>query len=241
MKGLRLKRISFEKEMTVVLPFVVILLLCIGILCINRLRAEEVQSSATQQLYNKEEKLSRAFSLVLILHEQDMLFITNLEITESGEARAVPLPAMREVYTKAGAKGVLDMTKASFYADITFEALQEILQYYGEGVYCVLESAVEYGGEEGMKTSFPAGRLHVPANRVSELLRALAGTADGEAVVAALHEDMFERYACAENEPQKMYAFFADRADTDIRIYDFTQCLPWIESLRSNKISAKKE
>ena len=92
-----------------------------------------------------------------------------------------------------------------------------------------------------MKTSFPAGRLHVSANRVPELLRALTETEDGEAIVAALHEDMFERYALAEKDPQKMYTIFADRSDTDIRIYDFMQCLPWIESLRNNNISAKNE
>lgn len=243
MRKLRLKSISFEKQMTVVLPLFMVVLLLIGILIVNRLRVttptDAGEGKAGFDTIEQPLPITKPIKVVFILHDHKTAFFSLLDMQPTGAVTVAPLTNVGEIYKDKGAIVLREAVGATYYADITFENMRQILQYYGDGAAVTLEHAVHYTDEAGLSVSFPAGKLHLSSNQVSDLLHALADERDAANVVAALHADMFNRYMYTSRDATNMYGIFAEYADTDIRIYDFEKHLPLIQALAARTPAAE--
>lgn len=235
MRRLRLKGISIEKQMTVFLPITMSLLLLIGTLTVNRLRETAPADAGEGKTISEEQPLpiTEPIRVLFILHEKETAFFSVLDIQPTGTVTVTPITddsAVR-IYENEGADVLRHSMQATYYADITFEGLRQMLQYYGDGGMVTLSSPLEYTDDAGLSVAFPAGKLRLSANQLLDLLRALANAADSADTVAALHTDLLDRYVNETRISADIYAVFAEYADTDIRIYDFEKHLPLIEAL----------
>lgn len=245
MKRIYLRTISFQKQMTVILPCLLAVLLTMGVLTVERFRQTEVMGEdGTAPPADVSLSLEQPLSLLCITHEEDTVFFSCLSIQPSGEISAQPLEGLKPLYRKNGAAALKETVGTTYYADMSFEDVRQLLQYCGGGVSAYPETVIDYVDSAGLRVRFPAGRLHLTANRTVDFLRGLAEDAAGMRTVARMHADLFTRYALQTERVAGIYAAFAEYANTDIRIYDFQKYLPVLEQLaaqRTEKTGVKQE
>ncbi len=234
---MRLKERLREKGMTVCLPLVVSILLLAGTLAVNHLRAVQMVGESKTGVDNSVQvdglPLSDTLRVACILYEKEKVYITLMEIAPSGKIAFTDktTPQMVEVYENEGGEGVRALLQASYYAALSFEGLRGMLVDSGiyAGVY--LPQVYTYTDTAGLLVKFPAGKVNLSGNQVLDLLHALAADVSGGDIVAHLHGDLFSQYISKAQEAEKVYALFAQNAQTDIRIYDFEQYRSLVQAI----------
>ncbi len=237
MRKIQLKEVSFEKKMTILLPIFMSVLLLLGTTTVNRIRkVEAVEGQGGRQIGEQQAlPIAEPLRIVCVLEEGENAFLTVLHIEPQGVIKTEPITDgdLMALYKRDGAAVLKESLQAEYYADITFEGLKQMLEYYGDGATVTLDGALQYTDDAGVTISFPAGQLHLSANQVLDLLRALSGEKDGAETVAALHAELFERYVDTKREAAHIYAAFVENADTDIRIYDFEKYSALLQALQT--------
>ncbi len=238
---LRLKECLAGKGITVLLPLVVSALLLVGALAANHFRAVQQAGESKTGTGNSVRveglPLSEPLRVACILHEKETVYITLMEIKPSGEIEFSDktTPQAMEIFRDAGGEGVRALVQASYYAAVSFEGLRDMLVESGIYTSIYLPQAYTYTDMAGLQVTFPAGQVNVSGNQVPDLLYAVATDAQGGDIIAALHTDLFAQYISATQTAGEVYTLFVRNADTDIRIYDFTQHLPLIEAISLRK------
>jgi len=234
MRRLQLKPIPFYIQMTVFLPLVMILLLCVGILVFNRMQKipQKEETPATEPIVSP-------VGVLCVLREGETAFFTEVSVDPTARTvRATPLTdgAIKDIYDTHGAAYLREWlydsgTAVDFYLDITFEQLRELLQYLGSGIAVTLEETVTHTDAVGLTVSFPVGMHTLSANQTVDLLRGIAEKGAQGETVAYLWADILCRYMVKERNPLADYTALVDMGDTDIRIYDFHKALPYIKKV----------
>ncbi len=237
MRRIRLKDISFQTQMTVVLPMILAVLVFIGISTVARRR--EVDTAQTHQTTagTQSQAVIESTRILLMIgkYAPQYLAVAQVDGTNVVECMPITVEDRDVIYQNQGARGLKETVDAEYYIFFTVEGMREMLQYYGNGVTVNLPEKIEFVDEEGLKVSFPAGENQVSSNQVAEiLLYYIERDTDmaAQQLVAELWEDAIQRYIVAGRDFQQDYDALTQYADTDIRISQFSAFLPRLQNIR---------
>lgn len=240
MRKFRLKDITIEKQMTVVLPIAMAILLLIGTLTVNRLRAVRATSESNGEgktvLLSDGLPLSEPLRIVFSLHQADSLLCTLMQLTPSGELTFSDISGdiAAQLYQQSGIMAVRDAWGAQYYADFTFDGWQRMFAVCGERVTVYLSEGYAYRDKGGLQVTFPAGRVQLSGYQAVDLLYAAMASDAGGEIAALLHKALcLQSFQVSEQE--NLFTRFTTVAATDIRIYDFEKYLPVLQALSDEK------
>lgn len=251
MRRLALKRLSFEKQMTVLLPMVMLLALLMGMLAVSRKRetaSVDAGEGIAAPSVSSPVSTAPAVNILLLLRDQSLDFITVVRFKPVGALITVSAidpdivlsgGTAAQIYQLSGASAVreqLEQTLAlplDFYADFSYDGLRRLVQYYGDGVSITLPQAVSRVDAVGLSVSFPAGKLHLSARQIYELMLAAAQT---EAtlrlpLVSSLWCGLFNDYLTPERELTRDFSAMSAACDTNIKIFHWEAYLPALEQM----------
>lgn len=242
MKRIRLKDISFQTQMTVVLPMVMGVLVLIGISAVAKGRENRNENVTEKTTVTDSAAIHTAkpMTFVLLVGDQTPCFVTTVQIDEKQKAsfRYYDSDLVTKTYKDGGAQGVKEQLGADYYLNMTVEGLRLMLEYYGGGVSVWLPQAVRFTDDAGLLVSFPQGKNHISSNQAAELLtycmkhHTESWTRE---LVTELWEDMVGRYLVAGRNFEQDYTVLTEYGDTDIRISDFTALLPRLKRMTEQR------
>lgn len=203
MRKLCLRRLSIEKQMTVLLPLLSVVLLLCGIMGVARAR----QTDAAPQEAAKTASVSgEPVTVAVRFCADDAVLVTALRIEPQNGCillAAAPSPFVGDFAVTLDAAGV-----------------QSLLQYYGDGVPMMLAEAVSYTDASGLRAAFPAGRVRLFANQAAELLTVAAKRRQAD-IALSLLKGALETYLVPNRPFSADFAALTAAAGTNIRIYHF--------------------
>lgn len=242
MKRIRLKDISFQMQMTVVLPIVMGVLVLIGIGAVakgRQMRNETLTENTTVTVPTTINPV-KPMTFVLLVGEKTPSFVTTVHTDGQHKASFQYMDGAKVTkwYQSGGANGVKTYLNADYYLDMTVEGLRLMLEYYGGGVTVWLPQTVRFTDDAGLSVIFPQGKNHLSSNQVAELLHYCLGHHTEpwvQKLVAELWEDMVRRYLVAGRNFEQDYKVLTEYGDTDIRISDFTALLPVLKRMTEQR------
>ena len=223
MRRLQLKSISFEKQMTVVLPCCIAILFVFGVAMVHRRQAEDIVDENGEG-YSRTLQQAEPVSILCVLQEEERMFCSLVRVSLPDTVTAEPLTNVETVYHRDGVLAAKAAVGADYYVDMRFDDLRRLLQYCGDGVQVYLEESVYYTDHKGLSVLFPEGNRRLSANQAVYLLRASDEGNGGW--IADMCADLVVRYGFQTEKAYDRYAALTECADTDIRIYDFAKYLP---------------
>ncbi len=256
MRRILLKRLSFEKQMTVLLPTVMLVLLLFGVLVVSRSRERAAvdpgESTAATRASSSD---TGAVNILVLLHGETLHHLTLVgihpdadHIAVSSMALDLSLPAgtAAEVYESGGAPSLqaeLEKRLAvplDFYVDLSYDGLRKLLEYIGGGVTVTLPQAVSRVDEAGLSVSFPAGELHLFAYPVYELMQAVAAEPPEVSLPTAtsLWCGVAERLLAADRQPVRDFSALANAADTNIKIFHLESYRSALQAVMTRRLLA---
>jgi hypothetical protein len=237
MRRIRLKHISFQTQMTVILPMILAVLLFIGISTVARRREMEITKTDPTTATTQTVIAAEPIRILLMIGKDAPKYLTVAQVKGANAIECMPVTVadMTEIYDKKGARGLKEAVNAAYYVQFTVDGIREMLQYYGNGVTVFLPQQVDFVDEDGLKVSFSAGENRVSSNQAAEILMYYINKEKdsiAEQMVAQMWEDAIETYIVAGRDFQQDYDALTQYADTDIRISQFSAVLPRLQNIR---------
>ena len=237
MRRIRLKHISFQTQMTVILPMILAVLLFIGISTVARRREMETTKTDPTTATTQTVIAAEPICILLMIGKDAPKYLTVAQVKGANAIECMPVTVadMTEIYDKKGARGLKEAVNAAYYVQFTVDGIREMLQYYGNGVTVFLPQQVDFVDEDGLKVSFSAGENRVSSNQAAEILMYYINKEKdsiAEQMVAQMWEDAIETYIVAGRDFQQDYDALTQYADTDIRISQFSAVLPRLQNIR---------
>ncbi len=207
MRKLCLRQVSFEKQMTVFLPLLSVVLLLCGVLGVSRVRQTDAPSGEGERTAPVS---GEPVTVAVRFCANEAVLVTALRIEpQNGRILLAAAPS-------------------AFVGDhaVTLDAagVRSLLEYYGDGVPVTLKEAVSYTDESGLRAAFPAGRVRLFANQAAEILTVAAARGQTD-IALSLLEGALKSYLSPHRPFADDFAALAAAADTDIRIYHFHRCV----------------
>ncbi len=250
MRKITFRPLSFEKQMTVLLPVVMLFLLLIGVLAVSRSR-EQVSTTAPEggTAPSATAPVSEAPPVYLLatVHGESLHYLTVIKVDPAtprvsicsfSPTTRLPDGTAAELYGEGGIRALQTALQKSlsipldFYLDFSYDGLKDLVQYYGAGVTIALPQALTRVDETGLPVSFPAGELHLSAYQTYELMKAAAEEPELIVPVASsLWCGMINRYLTEGREFRRDFSVLTAAGDTNIKIFHLESCLPILREM----------
>ncbi len=249
MRKIAFRPLSFEKQMTVLLPVVMLFLLLVGVLAVSRGReaagADPKEGSGTSAAAAVSGAPPTSF--LVTVHGDKLQYLTVLTADPSvprvgvcsyDPTTRLPDGTATEIYDAGGIRVLQTALQKSlsipldFYLDFSYDELQELVQYYGGGVGVSLPKAVLKTDDTGLPVSFPSGEWHLSAYQIYELMRSAEGEPTlSSPVASSLWCDMINRYLIEGRDLSRDFSVLASTCDTNLKIFHFESSLPTLREL----------
>ena len=246
MRKIAFRPLSFEKQMTVFLPVVMLFLLLIGVLAVSRSR-EGANQEGSGSISAAPVAGAPPVSFLVTVHGDRLQYLTLLTVDMAtprvgicsyDPTTRLPDGTAAEIYEKSGALALQRAFQKSlsspldFYLDFSYDELQELIQYYGGGVNVDLPKAVFRTDDAGLPVSFRSGEWHLSAYQVYELMLAAEGEpALSCPIASSLWCDMINRYLTDRRDFTRDFSVLATVGDTNIKIFHLESSLPALRGL----------